>query len=142
MIEILVVIAVIALLTVMIIPNFLEIRKRARDIQRKSDVRAIQKALELYKEDSVTHVYPTEVSGVYPTGTKLGTACGAAWSTFILKMPCDPGIAGTAQPYYYKKDGDQEYTLFACIENQSDQDAEDVAEELCTYGKRFKLNQP
>ena len=34
------------------LPNFMAARERARDSQRKSDLRQIQKALELYRQDT------------------------------------------------------------------------------------------
>ncbi|PIU36636.1 prepilin-type cleavage/methylation domain-containing protein, partial [Candidatus Roizmanbacteria bacterium CG07_land_8_20_14_0_80_34_15] len=51
LIELLVVIAIIGSLSALFLPNFMAARERARDTQRKSDLRQIQKALEMHKQD-------------------------------------------------------------------------------------------
>jgi general secretion pathway protein G len=51
LIELLVVIAIIGMLSALLVPNFMGARERARDAQRKSDLKQIQKALEMYRQD-------------------------------------------------------------------------------------------
>lgn len=48
LIELLVVIAIIGILTTMVTASFTAAQRRARDTARKSDLKAIQQALELY----------------------------------------------------------------------------------------------
>ena len=51
LIEVLVVIAILAGLVAILFPNFMDVRERARDSQRKSDLKNYQKALEFYKDN-------------------------------------------------------------------------------------------
>ncbi|MBI2195693.1 MAG: type II secretion system protein [Candidatus Levybacteria bacterium] len=51
LVELLIVIAIIGVLTTLLMANFIGVRQRARDAQRKSDLRQIQSALELYRSD-------------------------------------------------------------------------------------------
>lgn len=132
LIELLVVIGIISVLSAVAVPNFMGARERARDTQRKSDVRQIQKALELYKDDqSPVITYPAALPG-----------CGAAWivssTTYMNKLPCDP--AGT--DYSYTRDaGDSlEYDLFACLENKSDPDGE--ASDECPSLIKYQITEP
>jgi general secretion pathway protein G len=52
LIELLVVIAIIGILTAVITTNLVSARARARDVRRKSDLRAVQQSLRLYYNDN------------------------------------------------------------------------------------------
>jgi general secretion pathway protein G len=120
LIELLVVIAIIGGLSALLVPNFMSTRERARDAQRKSDLKQIQKALEMYRQDKIPIAYPTA------TANRFGSsdACQTQFGTNIIymnKIPCDP-LGPT--PYYYSVDNNNlTYTLCACIENKADSDA-------------------
>jgi general secretion pathway protein G len=107
--ELLIVIAIIAVLTTFTVANFLTGRTRARDAQRKSDLRQIQAALELYRADQ----------GTYPP---LLPACGSSLTSggvkYMQKVPCDPANSGQ-QIYTYVYTG-IEYKLVSCLENIND----------------------
>ena len=81
LIELLVVVSIISILASLLIANFVGIRQRGRDAQRKSDLRQVQTALELYRADNGT--YPVSLS-----------ACGSPFTynstTYMQKLPCDP----------------------------------------------------
>jgi len=51
LIELLIVIVIIGVLATLLMTNFVGVRQRGRDAQRKSDLRQIQAALELYRAD-------------------------------------------------------------------------------------------
>lgn len=119
LIEMLVVIAVIAMAMALFFPNFMGARQRARDTQRKSDLRQIQQALELYKLDQANPAYPASIN-----------TCSGCWSSgadctgniYMRRIPCDPGSTEPI-PYYYKQGSDiLTYTLTACLENIVDPD--------------------
>lgn len=121
LIELLVVIAIIGSLAAMLLPNFQGARERARDTQRKNDIKQIQKAVELYKQGQSPLVFPTPNSNVATNG--LGT-CNAVWtnnsSTIMPKIPCDP-LYPTPSPYYFSADNNSlTYVLAACLENVAD----------------------
>lgn len=85
LVEILVVIAIISVLVAFLMVNFNEARQSARDEVRKSDLKEIQLALEVYKAQNKT--YPALLRNLVPE--------------YIAKMPEDPSGAA----YTYITDG-------------------------------------
>jgi len=121
LIELLIVIAIIGVLATLLMVNFVGVRQRARDAQRKADLRQIQSALELYRADQ--GVYP--VSGVgngnFPStcGNKFVSADGAI--TYMTKVPCDPfGTDYYNTGNYLYQSGGITYDIQACLENAGD----------------------
>jgi len=113
LLELLVVIVVIGILALLVIPNLTSAPKKARDIQRKTDLRAVQKALEEYYVSN--SAYP--VTTVWAT---LGTSYLTTGTPPILKsMPADPLNTGV-YIYSYNAAASTAYTLRACLENQAD----------------------
>ena len=127
------------MLSALAVPNFFAARQRARDAQRKSDIKQIQKALELYKDDQATVAYPTQ------TMTNALGSCNTSWTgggnTYMPKMPCDP--VGPTPYYYVRTAGDSlKYTLRACLENPADpdKDTSDQCSDSTTYS--YTLTEP
>ncbi len=139
--ELIVVMAILAIVTVGLYGNFTSSQKKGRDAQRKSDLKQVQNALETYANDH---------NGLYPdddSGTIAGLDWGAEFydpdnaDTIYMKvLPEDPrGI-----DYLYRVSSDNtQYQLYACLEN--DLDPEYNAYEgtncngcasggVCTYG--------
>lgn len=121
LIELLVVIAIIGVLSTLLVANFGAARERARDAQRKADLRNLQTALRLYYNDY----------GHYPVGTGTIEGCddgtiscdwGGSWTTtsqtYMSVMPEDPN---PTEDYDYQSAGTTDYTLTACLENTSDE---------------------
>lgn len=138
LIELLVVIAIIGTLSAILLPNFMAVRERSRDSQRKSDLKQMQKALELYRQDN----------NVFPAA--LPTPGGGAWSSaggtvYINKIPFDPGNL-TPTPYVYQRNGSDtlKYTLCACIENKSDSDATtgNCSAVVTCSSKKYEITEP
>lgn len=113
LIELLVVIAIIGSLSALFLPNFMAARERARDSQRKSDLKQIQKAFELYKQDQTDSSVPTTLpaSNVEFSNDTTGTI-------YMNKFPSDP--QGSNYGYVYTDT--QNYSLVACLENIADTD--------------------
>lgn len=137
LIELLVVIAIISVMTALALPNFVSARERARDTQRKSDIRQIQKALELYKQDQTLPSYPATGDSPFTLAD-----CGAIWQVgatiYMAKMPCDPLLS---IPYTYVRAFDpSRYTLSVCLENASDPDS--VPWAGCTSGRMYQVREP
>lgn len=116
LIEILIVIAIISGFVVILFPNFMEFRIKSRDARRKSDLKQIQKALELYKMDINPPVYPDALP-----------ACGASLLSpdgskdYMQKTPCDPQSPSTGQYKYTRDPADSlKYTLYSCLETKGD----------------------
>lgn len=114
LIELLVVISIIAVLSALLMANFVGIRQRGRDAQRKSDLRQIQSALELYRADQ----------GSYPNTLPN---CGGTFEdpnatiTYMTSVPCDP--LSSSNSYTYASDGST-YSLYACLENGGDSESD------------------
>ena len=144
LVELLIVIAIIGVLAALLMSNFIGVRQRARDAQRKSDLKQVQSALELYRSDL----------GLYPT-TNNFPACGSSLpvlgtTIYMQKIPCDPSSSYNGGNYSYTSDGSS-YSLSACSENSSDSHATALASiatgvlEIrtgCTSGYFFVENQP
>ncbi len=116
LIELLVVIVIISILSSLLMFNFVGVRQRGRDAQRKSDLRQIQVALELYRSDNGT--YP--LTAGFPV---CGSAFTAGSVTYMQKVPCEARGSGYYNNgnYYYNSAGST-YTLAACLENTNDND--------------------
>lgn len=110
--ELLVVIAIIAILSALLLVNFVGIRQRARDGTRKSDLRQLQSALELYRSDN--GIYPT---GLPPCGSSFGVA---PTPVYMQKIPCDPSAIGPTPYYSCFYNNGINYVLRACLENTND----------------------
>jgi type II secretion system protein G len=119
LIELLIVIAIIGVLSAFILANLIGAQARARDGQRKSDLRQIQAAFELYRADQ--NGYPLSLPGCNSSLTN-----GVGGTIYMQKMPCDPS---TKQPYIYNPNGSG-YSLSACLENTNDQQKDTT--NICT----------
>jgi len=138
LIELLVVIAVLAGLMALLVPNFMQVRIKSRDTRRKSDLRAIQKALELYKLGQILPVYPSNL-------TPCAQLLDANNTVYMQKVPQDPLVqCPTLSAYYYDIAVDLgSYTLYACLEDKND--IEKVACPggfTCASGKCYQLTEP
>lgn len=162
LIELIVVIAIISVLTAFAVPNFMAARERARDAQRKNDLKQLQSAIEMYKLDS----------GEYPSNdlfTKMKVATNTCWyndnndSTsgpdFITTCPTDDKViymkkvvrdpnrpvAADNKAYFYSSSDKFKYTVCACLENQGDSDGiagSCDAAYVCSSGKNYTLTEP
>lgn len=114
LLELLIVIVIIGILALIIVPGLASGPKRARDAQRKSDMRAVKNALETYYNDN--NSYPAgDYSGL---GTYLVNA-------YIPTMPTDPksgntGYAYTPAPSGCAAGACTSYVLNATLENTKD----------------------
>ncbi len=133
LIELIVVIVIIGLLASFMAFNFIEVNKRARDGQRKSDLQQIRSALEMYRADSNNGSYPPNsgsapyviVSGNPPANVTCGNAFqdSTGSTTYMQKMPCDPNNTswnGDNYLYYLNPGDSSQYELIACLENGND----------------------
>jgi len=140
LIELMIVIAILAILAGMITGNFINSLKKGRDTERKGDLHQIQSALEFYYHDY--QAYPTPDSA---HGLPFGSALEKGTTTYMKKLPQDPA---SEYSYYYHSDADGSfYALYSIIENNQDAGdrvsqngyentdcSEDGTNTLCKYG--------
>lgn len=149
LVELLIVIAIIGVLAALLMSNFIGVRQRARDAQRKSDVKQIQSALELYRSDIGSYPIANSTTDSFPPcGSSLNPPSGT--TIYMQKVPCDPSGSYNGGNYSYTSDSST-YSLAACLENSSDSQATALASIAtgvletrtgCTSGYFFVENQP
>jgi prepilin-type N-terminal cleavage/methylation domain-containing protein len=140
LIELLVVIGIMALLTALAAFNFNQARARSRDIQRKSDMKNLQSALEAYRNDY----------GFYPNSANITLLNNhlismSSANPYIKSAFMDPKIqqnTGSWVNYMYTYGTQTTYTLQACLENRSDQAATGGSCGPGNTGKYFVVTQP
>ena len=109
LIELLIAIVILGILATVGLGSFRTAQMRGRDAERKSDLKQISNALELYYSD-----YGKYPPVPLPWGDEFKDAKG---TTYIKKVPRDPG-AGT---YVYNvSSSNNKYRLFAHLENTED----------------------
>ena len=137
LIELMVVIAIIAILSSIMLVNFNAAKSRSRDGQRISDTAQIQLALAGYFNQCNQYPQPdtTTVSGksvVDQNTLTQNTGCpsGITFSSFISKVPTPP--AGAGQTYYDYIIGNNsagnpgDYVLHATLEGNSSVSSESI----------------
>ena len=108
LIQLLVVLAILGLLSSVVLANMQQVRMKARDAQRMSDMENIQLALRLYKD--AKGAYPDCASGMMlregvPTPSGCTNNVDTAIAPYMQKVPTDPlTSSGTAYKYWYDSD--------------------------------------
>ena len=150
LVELLVVMAIIGVLASLVVGGFRSAQMRGRDAQRKSDLKQISQALEMFYSDY--NRYPSGSGGLimacpYDPDTGTGTAC--SWGSaefkdnktiYFKKMPIDP--AAPSLGYFYRvvpTSNNQKFQLFARLENSRDQDC---LEGDCSYPSGYSCGGP
>jgi prepilin-type N-terminal cleavage/methylation domain-containing protein len=119
LIELLVAMGIVAVLTALAAFNFNQSRVRSRDVQRKSDLSHLQKALELYRNDH--NGYP-DAAGYQGSLT--------APVQYIKTTFTDVRASEWEDYKYLPAAGNKTYYLTACLENPADSTKASTA--LCT----------
>ncbi len=120
--------------------------QKSRDSRRKSELKQIQTALELYRSDCGS--YPAAVSSnrvpnpLTSSSSPVSGSCGTSGATYIQAVPNDP--SGGAYIYIPSGSG---YSLYACAEklipsNDSDIRAGNPPGTTCTKGNYFIFTNP
>lgn len=108
LIELLVAMGIMAVLTGMALFNFNQSRVRARDVQRKSDLGQLQKALELYRNDNNQYP-PDDFQNRLKSPTK-----------YINQTFSDPRASEWLDYAYIAGTNNKSYNIMTCLENTAD----------------------
>ncbi len=148
LVELLIVISIIGVLTTLLMANFIGVRQRARDAQRKSDLRQVQSAFELFRADQGS--YPQ----LLPNCSTSIKSPDCSTSTYMKSVPKDPRGSSyyNSGNYYFLSNGTT-YTIGACLENPSDSQGCTISVGSaqcnplpvvtdCTSGVYYVLNNP
>lgn len=137
LIELLVVITILGILATIGLVSFRTSQMRSRDAQRKSDLRQLSSALEIYYNDYER--YPAASGGKVLGCPFSNTPTACNWSndsifqddktTYMRSMPEDPS---NGLVYYYEVDLDlQGYKLYAHLENTQDTSIDNTISVAC-----------
>lgn len=124
LVELLVVLAIIGILAAIGIVTFTSSQMRSRDAARKSDLKQLASALELYYADNASYPAANGSGQILGCPSTSSTAC--SWgvgpftdgkTTYFQKLPKDPH----GYIYFYRVDStNQKFQLFARLENSQD----------------------
>ncbi len=108
LVELLVVIAIIGILSTLSVVAFNNVRAKARDSRRLSDVRQIGMGLELYYNDKGVYPAPptptgTPITGLCLSNLGISSTCGAI--VYLQKIPSDP-LSNIHYTYSYLNSGE------------------------------------
>ena len=132
LIELLIVVAIIGILSALLMTNFIAVRQRARDAQRKSDLKQMQSALELYRSDTGSYPSASSFNALNSNPCPTPSTLVYSGTTYMKQIPCDP-LGNTyyhSGSYYYTSNG-QTYTIYACLENSSDAQGQLISNAGC-----------
>ena len=129
LLELLVVIGIIGILMAVGVVNYTKAQQKARDSIRKTELKQLQNALELYKNDQAVQAFPATWASLVPNYVKA-----------TPKDPREKGTAGSWSDYTYTPGAGLTYTLTACLENINDPDGGAA----CSAGRGvlYTLTQP
>lgn len=147
LIELMIVMVILAVLAAVGTSAFISSQKKSRDSARKSNLKAIVTALELYYNDKGK--YPTDDAAgkmrgcgddLNPSACEPNSAFSDANGTIYMEiLPTDPL---SKRRYYYESSADNEFQLYASLENDQDPGlittthncASGVGPILCNFG--------
>ena len=123
--ELLISVAIVAILTAIGVVSYSSVNKRARDAKRKSDIEQVRSALEIYRNDN--EHYPGTAVGYIRLDT-LDAQDGnpPLVPTYLPRFPMDPrSTSSTPISYYYSPKGSgappyYAYCLCGAVENAAE----------------------
>lgn len=133
LIELLIAMAIIGILATVGLGSFRTAQMRGRDAERKSDLKQISNAIELYYQDYNRYPLATLIT--------LGSELTDGKTTYMKIVPGDPT---GACPYIYKVSSTgKSYQLFARLENTQDKNINGNITIVCGSNKyNFSITSP
>lgn len=114
LLELLITIAIVGVISAVGYTTYENGQEKARDAQRKNDLRDIQNALQLYYQDN--NLYPTAGSGIKSNNASWDTLLS---TDYIKTMPKDPKNTSTLFYRYDSPSGNLTYTLSTDLESEN-----------------------
>lgn len=114
-IEILVVTTIIALLVAAVAISYSQLSKQSRDAKRKTDLENIRAALEMYRSNNSSSLYPLTNEVDVSCSSTTGIVDGSI--TYLSKNPKDPKCDTSS--YYYSSTDGTTYTLSSSLETDT-----------------------
>lgn len=140
LIEILIAVAIIAILTAIGIVSYTSINRRARDAKRVGDIEQIRSGLEMYRSDN--GFYPAINTSGFDVASNLAAPLSVS-NTYLPSIPADPQ---SSQHTYYFEVTSQDmtvgnyygYCICGWMESQSGtvSSCADTLPATCNYGVR------
>lgn len=147
LIELLIAMAILGILATVGLGSFRTAQMRGRDTQRKSDLKQIANAIELYYQDY--NRYP-QASGTKIAGCPSTSQTACTWgsgeltdgkTTYIKIVPVDP--TGACPYVYIVSSTGNKYQLFAYLENTQDKNINSNITITCGSNKyNFSITSP
>ena len=133
LIELLIVIAILAVIVGLALPNFLGARERSRDFKRKAELNQLKIALRLYYNDYGKFPAWTNGMVIVGCGTSGTSACpvcasadfaagGVDGCTTVYMRKIPKSQAGSLELRYYQVAGGDDFRVKVSLENASDTD--------------------
>ena len=113
LVELLVVMAIIAILTVITLGSFTESQKKSRDGARKANLKSLSEAINLYYAD--TGSFPSEASVTFGGELKRGT------TIYMKKIPSEE-TSGVSNLDYQVSTTGKSFRVYTNLENDKDRD--------------------
>lgn len=125
LIELMIVMVILGVLAAVGTTSFISSQKKSRDSTRKSSLKNIVTALELYYNDKGKYPGDDGVGGmqgcgddIAPTVCQPNTAFSDANGTIYMeRLPTDPL---SQRKYFYRSDADNQFQIYASLENDQD----------------------
>ena len=114
LIELLVVLAIIAILAALILSNLATARRKARDAQRGTNVRALAEAIEMFAYDN-KYIYPIKTT---LTAVTIYSDIHENFSSNYIKQI--PQETAGKKYYYVSDDVGSEFAIFVPLESKED----------------------
>lgn len=114
LVELLVVISIIGILTIIVSSGFITSREKSRDVSRKSELKSLSDALNMYYSDSGVFPASGTINGLIRDGSEFFDTSSGSRIVYMKKVP---------ENISYQSASDfKSFRLYTTLENEDDSD--------------------